>query len=225
MFRQILLPLDGSHLSSSALEPALQLAPATGGQITILTIPSYRDLVISEPDGGEISYKYETEEQCRAVLDAYQKSIQRKWSRPGLTVRARMMDGDPASIIIDSAIAEQSGLIVMATHGYAGFQRWRLGSVTEKVLAAAPCPVLAVRSDQPIRQILMTLDGSTIAEQVIEPTIQVARQLGAQVTMLIVRDASYQDERTLSILTGRTTWRTAIARTVIINTWKRYVAN
>ena len=47
---------------------------------------------------------------------------------------------------------------------------------------------------------MLTLDGSTISEQAVEPAIQVARQLGAQVTLLIVRAASYQDERTLALL-------------------------
>ncbi|MCB0011137.1 MAG: universal stress protein [Anaerolineales bacterium] len=200
MFRKILLPLNGSVLSGHALEPALKLAPTNGGQLTILTIPEYRDLIITEPGHEGVSYKFESEQKTREAFASYQESICTAWGRAGLTIRTRLLDGDPASLIIDTAIAEESALIVMATHGYSGLRRWRLGSVTEKVLEAAPCPVLAVRSAEPIQHLLLTLDGSTIAEQAVEPAIKVARQLHARVTMLIVRAAAYQDERTLALL-------------------------
>ena len=146
MFRKILLPLNGSVLSGHALEPALRLAPSSGGQLTILTVPEYRDLIITKPGGDSVAHKFESEQRSRELFAAYQEAIRASRSRAGLTIRTRILDGDPASIIIDTAIAEESALIVMATHGYSGFKRWRLGSVTEKVLEAAPCPVLAVRS-------------------------------------------------------------------------------
>ena len=74
----------------------------------------------------------------------------------------------------------------MSTHGYSGPTRWMLGSITEKVLSAAPCPVLVVRSTDPISRILITLDGSELSEYSIEPGLEIGQRLGSEVTLLRV---------------------------------------
>lgn len=60
---------------------------------------------------------------------------------PGMRVEARVMEGDPAHTIVNYAHSSESSLIVMPTHGYGGFRRLLLGSVTAKVLHDADCPV------------------------------------------------------------------------------------
>jgi nucleotide-binding universal stress UspA family protein len=61
-----------------------------------------------------------------------------------------------------------------------------LGSVTEKVLRGAHCPVLAIRTAEPIRRILVTLDGSDLSEQALKPALTLAECLGAEVGLLRV---------------------------------------
>jgi nucleotide-binding universal stress UspA family protein len=73
---------------------------------------------------------------------------------------------------------------VMSSHGYSGLARWLLGSVAEKVLRGADCPVLVVRSIMPITRILITLDGSPLSAHVLEPAMQIARRTLADVTLL-----------------------------------------
>ncbi len=83
--------------------------------------------------------------------------------------------------VVDRTSAD---LIVMSTHGYSGVTRWVMGSVTEKVLRAAQVPVFVVRGQTDIRKLLVPLDGSQLSEKAIEPALQIARALGAQVTLL-----------------------------------------
>jgi nucleotide-binding universal stress UspA family protein len=63
------------------------------------------------------------------------------WDGPG---KLAVIEGDPVSVILERAGALGADLIVMGTHGRRGFDRWVLGSVTERVLHHAPCPVLTV---------------------------------------------------------------------------------
>ena len=91
-----------------------------------------------------------------------------------------------AGAIVDTALSEQVDLIVMSTHGYSGLTRWVLGSVTEKVLRSAPCPVLAVRAARHPQKVLITLDGSPLSERAIEPGLAVAQSLNAAMTLLRV---------------------------------------
>ena len=73
------------------------------------------------------------------------------------------MAGDVAGNIIDLAAEEKADLIVMTTHGYSGITRWMLGSITERVLRDAPCPVLVIRCAGQLKNVLITLDGSSIS--------------------------------------------------------------
>jgi nucleotide-binding universal stress UspA family protein len=113
------------------------------------------------------------------------------------TVHVAVKEGDTASVIVDTTAEEDIDLIVMSTHGRSGFTRWMMGSVTTKVLHKTTCPVLAVRSAEPICRVLITLDGSELAEQALEPGFEVARRLGAQVTLLTVQEEAEIDSETI----------------------------
>jgi nucleotide-binding universal stress UspA family protein len=89
-----------------------------------------------------------------------------------------------AEVIMDTAAAEKADLIVMSSHGYSGITRWVLGSVAERVLGGAPCPVLVIRSPKPLQHVLIPLDGSSLSEQALAPGLAVAASLGAEVTLL-----------------------------------------
>src|SRR5690606_23212893 len=82
---------------------------------------------------------------------------------------------------------------VMSTHGFTGFSRWVLGSVTEKVLRSAPCPVLVIRDPKPISHVLITLDGSPLSEQALAPGFALANCLDAAVTLLRVKQEEMID--------------------------------
>lgn len=176
MFNKILVPLDGSTLSERALPPALALGQLPDTAIILARVPTGEDA--STLTAGRHP------DQTRSDAQVYLDTLRLSNLRPGLNLRTRLMDGDAASAIVDTATAEAADLIVMSTHGYSGVTRWLLGSVTEKVLRTAPCPVLAVRTPRPIRQIAITLDGSELSERALAPGLELAQRLQADVTLL-----------------------------------------
>jgi nucleotide-binding universal stress UspA family protein len=118
-----------------------------------------------------------------------------------LTVMREIREGEVAGEVVDAAREAQAGLIVMASHGNSGVRRWLLGSVAEKVLNAAPCPVWVVREPVPPQHLLITLDGSPLAEAALPPAFAIARCFGAQVTLLrVVSEMSVVGANTLDDL-------------------------
>jgi nucleotide-binding universal stress UspA family protein len=178
MFNKILVPLDGSPLSERALPPALALAQQPDTEVILARVPTGEDAPIMA-DGHR-------PDQARRDAQAYLDTLRLNNRQPGLNLRTRLMNGDAASAIVDTAAAAAEGvdLIVMSTHGYSGVTRWLLGSVTEKVLRTAPCPVLAIRTPRPIQHIAITLDGSGLSERALAPGLELAQRLHAEVTLL-----------------------------------------
>jgi nucleotide-binding universal stress UspA family protein len=176
MFRKILVPLDGSQLSQRALDPALALSHKTGAELLLVRVPTADTLsfAVSEAKQQELS------QEALQYLETIRKSNEHLQ----LNLRTQVLDGDVASAIVDTARGEQADLIVMSTHGYSGLTRWVLGSVTEKVLRSAPCPVMAIRATRQPQRILITLDGSPLSEHAIEPGLSLAQILQAEVTLL-----------------------------------------
>lgn len=185
MFRKILLPLDGSQHSQYAIPAAVSLTQGNPDREVILlrvpTRPNLPVLVLKELAGIEQDRESRAA-QCRNYL----RYIRQIHMGTGASMRTVVEEGDPAAVIVDTAVAEKADLIVMSTHGLTGVSRWILGSVTQKVLQAAPCPVLVVRNSHPIERILITLDGSKLAEQAIQPGFELAKQLAGRVTLLKV---------------------------------------
>lgn len=202
MLQKILVPLDGSTLAERALSPAMSLAQPVQGEVTLLRVPWVHPISIDEYSGStEWLYPDQAQEQTVNDAVAYLDEIGGQWAREGVTVRTKVVIGDAASVILDAAAMLAQELICMTTHGYSGLTRWVLGSVTERVLRAAPCPVMVVREPRAIRHILIPLDGSTLAERALEPGLEVALRLDARVTLLQVatgipvpHDAIYQME-------------------------------
>ncbi len=176
MFKKILVPLDGSQLGERSLEPALALSRQTGAQLLLVRVPT----------ADTLSFAVSEARQRELAQDAltYLESVRKTNEQPQFSIRLQVLDGDVASAIVDTACTEHVDLIIMSTHGYSGLTRWVLGGVTEKVLRSAPCPVLAVRAARHPQRILITLDGSPLAECAIESGLSLAQSLQAEVTML-----------------------------------------
>lgn len=193
MFRTILVPLDGSKLAEAALPPAVALALASVSKLILLNVPFVREMYPVSPAGYETFVPDRLRGEPRDAIQDYLMSQQIRWSQSDLDIETLVVDGDEASIILETASAEAVDLIVMTTHGRTGLTRWVLGSVTERVLRDASCPVLVMRTDAPVQNVLITLDGSAIAEYALEPGLAVARALGARVRLLGVADTKRAD--------------------------------
>jgi nucleotide-binding universal stress UspA family protein len=201
MFKKILVPLDGSKLAERALEPALKLAcQQQGSEVILLSVPVYRDILVPGAGGFDMLLPDQSLEKFRADVETYLAEVKMAWKHYNTRLRTMVIDGDVASAIVDTAEAQDVDLIVMTTHGYSGFSRWLLGSITERVLRSAPCPVLALRQKRPLTNILITLDGSYLAETALEPGFELARLLGGDVTLLQVDQDAMLGALELSML-------------------------
>jgi nucleotide-binding universal stress UspA family protein len=188
MFSKILVPLDGSDLAERALDPAIRLALAENGEIILLSIPYLKHMIMREKAGYGFLMPDDSLDRTHREMSDYLATLQRIKSNPNITMRSQVIEGDEAGTIVDTAIREEADLIVMSTHGRSGFSRWMMGSVTERVLRSAPCPVLVIRQAEKLFRLLIPLDGSPLAETALNPGLELAKALGARVTLLQVQE-------------------------------------
>lgn len=145
MYKHILIPTDGSPLSTKALEKALDFAHAIGAEATVLVVMEPLQVFTLNPTGMEIAYA-EYERQNNEIADsiltaAKEAAKQRVVACEGV----KLGSVDPASTIVETAGKYNCDLIAMASHGRSGFKAFMLGSVTMKVLANSKTPVLVYR--------------------------------------------------------------------------------
>jgi nucleotide-binding universal stress UspA family protein len=136
--RTILHPTDFSQPCEAAFEVACSLARDHGaGMIVIHVIaPPPPPLGRALPPPLPATHRDELEDMLR----------RHKASAPGVQMTCRLEDGDPAGRVVDAALAARCDLIVMGTNGRGGLGRLLLGSVAERVLRTAPCPVVTVKA-------------------------------------------------------------------------------
>ncbi len=167
MYKRILVPLDGSDLSESALPYAQQLAEAFSTVIDLVyAVPT--DFGAEVPNQVTKEVKQDAEAYLLRIADSLPKTM-----RP----RFHVNSGHPAEVIIDEAENQNDTLVVMATHGYSGLKRWVLGSVAHKVVQVVKTPVLLIPAgakspdDGPVKlhRVVVPLDGSVLAENILPP--------------------------------------------------------
>jgi len=152
MYKHVLVPLDGSPLSETALDYAAHL----GGKATQLTLlaaipPPETLLPFMAP--GQSGGTQSQVEAARTYLHRIGQDLQKRF---GVSCRTEVQTGVPAVVIVERARALRVDAIVMSTHGRSGMDRLIFGSVTYQVLGTAPCPLLVVppreteRGEQPV---------------------------------------------------------------------------
>jgi nucleotide-binding universal stress UspA family protein len=182
MFKKILIPLDGSALSARAVPMAYALAGPDTELVLVQAIDPVRIAEGISAYGAGATWLDERRQPHRKAAD--ELALVRASLPADLSVDSYVTEGDAAGTIVDTARETKADLIVMSSHGYTGVRRWVMGSVAEKVLRAAPCPVLVVRRSARFSQILITLDGSPLSEQAVAPAMAVAKTFHSQVTLL-----------------------------------------
>lgn len=148
--KHILVPTDFSEAASHALDYALSLARTFQAKIYLMhvyePIVYYSDAPMGMPDLIELeqNIRVVAERSLQNILD---KQIKARESEFGvITVETILMLGKPFVEIIQAAKEKNADLIVLSTHGRSALEHILLGSVTEKVVRKAHCPVLTVRS-------------------------------------------------------------------------------
>ncbi len=147
--RRILVPVDFSECSRAALEWAALLAERFGGSIDVLHVwdtPHYvgPEFLIREP--GETGHPLQKAALAQAETEMYE--FLSRFRQGSERFRVRLESGKPYETIIKLAADEHFDAIVMGTHGRSGFRHLVLGSVAEKVVRAASCPVMTIRQPE-----------------------------------------------------------------------------
>ena len=141
--RRILCPIDFSDFSRRALDHAVAVAKWYESTITLFHVCTVAPVSAYAPGTLILPSAVLTLED-RDVLLATMKRFAETEAGGNVPMHFEIGEGNTAAEVVARASAMPSDLIVMGTHGRAGFERVVLGSVTEKVLRRAPCPVLTV---------------------------------------------------------------------------------
>jgi len=200
----ILVPLDGSVRAEQILPYVRRLAPSLDAKLYLLQVvqETHEDepfaITIAEtyqrgsgPTATQRERAWHSWEAQRRHAEGYLESQAVLLQVAGTRVDFAVRLGDPAEEILTVAAEQRATLIALATHGYSGLKRWTLGSVTDKVVHAAPMPVFIVRSDaQPptgdvaFTRILVPLDGSPLARQALPLAAELATRAQAELTLI-----------------------------------------
>jgi nucleotide-binding universal stress UspA family protein len=146
-FMKILAPTDFSEHSALALDTAMDLAPP-GATVVLCHVIDDAPLTY-----GYIGVAVPTQDMLARLAQEAERELQAfkpTVPKPDVLLERRVVHGNPYLEIVRLAEEEAVDLIVLGTHGRSGIKHFLIGSVAEKVLRKAPCPVLVVREKGPL---------------------------------------------------------------------------
>jgi nucleotide-binding universal stress UspA family protein len=201
-FKHILCPVDFSDASKHAMHHAIAIAGWFESHVTGLHVT--RPEFVFEPPmlfaerGGLKALRVDRDQLLARLND---------WMQPATAARipwnARVEEGVPAQCVLDVARTLPADLIVMGTHGRRGFEHLMLGSVAEKVLRNATCPVMTVppraatAARLPFRRLLCPVDFSEASIEALQVAFPLAEEADAELTILNVVD--WPDDETFLV--------------------------
>jgi nucleotide-binding universal stress UspA family protein len=147
MYKNVLLPLDGSALAECALEPVKKLFKL--GALEGITLLKIVRVDISYAEISDLRFNFKAlKEELFASARKYLAGVEARLSAEGITVKTEVLEGDRvADAIADYAREKGMDMIVIATHGYSGLKKLMFGSVAYGVLHDSYIPVLLIRPE------------------------------------------------------------------------------
>jgi len=147
-WKRICCPIDFSDASRAAMEVAADLARRGGGELVLLhayPIPGY-----TFPDGSVVA----SPRMMQELADGAERHLEegkKDAEALGARVTTAKAIGEPASEIVAFAEEQRADIVVLGTHGRTGLEHALMGSIAERVVRKAHCPVLTVRPPRPPR--------------------------------------------------------------------------
>jgi nucleotide-binding universal stress UspA family protein len=198
MYKTVLVPLDGSQFSEHALPLALDVARKAGGtlRLTHVQLPMasvYSEAPLFLEDEVEAHLAERERSRWQGYLDGVAGRVRQ--AAPGVAVATIIQQGEPAETLQRDAEAAGADLVVMTTHARGALGRLWLGSVADELLRHLRVPLLLIRPGNGTpdltahalpRQIVVPLDGTPLAEQMIRPAAELGKLSGAGITLLRV---------------------------------------
>jgi nucleotide-binding universal stress UspA family protein len=136
-WERILIATDGSRYSKAAAAKATDSAKSYGGELGIVSVVDVPPEFYAEAPNAL--------EEMIARAKGYTEDLKSQAESAGVRAEAFVREGEPYKVIGDLAIRQRINIIIMGSHGRTGLKRLLMGSVTEKVIGHAPCPVLVAR--------------------------------------------------------------------------------
>jgi nucleotide-binding universal stress UspA family protein len=199
MEQQILVPLDGSALAENILPHAEVVARMSARGLLLLHVvtPSETNQTRLWSAAAPADLRRQWEEEDLTRIHTYLTAVATRLQTEGLHVRTEVLtEHDPAEAIINRAAGDPAiTLIALATHGRSGLSRWVFGSVAAKLLAAAPKPLLLLRThgdagvyvpEARYHRIVVPLDGSAVAQQSLEQAQPIAAACNATLVLVTI---------------------------------------
>jgi nucleotide-binding universal stress UspA family protein len=197
MYRSIVVPLDGSVFAESALPYAAALAERTGAAIRLVLV--HNPFPQTAPPAISAEHRLRWESDNRARESAYLEDARARIALPvDGPVSEVLLEGPVTSTLEEYVESEDVGLVVMTTHGRAGFQRAWLGSVADHLIRHVTVPILLIRPsngevqfdpdlpEPPLDRILVPVDGSDVGEAGLDAALRMLRPGSGQITLLRV---------------------------------------
>ena len=191
---RILCPIDFSDFSRRALDHAVAIAKRYESTITLLHVSALVPTAVYPPGSVVLSTALLTPADREAVLAAMQRFAEAEVGT-AIPIEFDIAEGFAAAEILTKADSLPADLLVMGTHGRSGFERLILGSVTEKVLRKAGCPVLTVPRAVPdalpvssvlFKRILCAIDFSDCSMHALNYAISLAQEADSDLTVMHV---------------------------------------
>jgi len=148
--KSILAPTDFSAHSEQAIRYACRLAERLGSELHLLHVLS--EILPAGPDPllmPVMPAQFYKENEVRAQ-ETLEKALDPSWGKPAAVINA-VRWGSPVESIVSYVVDHGVDLIIIATHGRTGLSHLLLGSVAERIVREAPCPVLTIRNRSKIQ--------------------------------------------------------------------------
>ncbi|HUH97296.1 MAG TPA: universal stress protein [Anaerolineales bacterium] len=185
MFDPILVPLDGSQLAECVLPHVVAMGQAFNAKIMLLH-------VLDKNQAGDSPQLFDllNWQINKTEAKLYLERIGGRLQKSGLRTEAMVLEGPLAESITEFAQSREMKLVILSSHGRSGLRKWAISSITHKVILSAPTSVLIVRApwhrEQPYGRILVPLDGSWRAENVLPMVTPLARYHKSQIQIVHV---------------------------------------
>ena len=138
LFSRILVAIDGSESAKKAFEESIYLAQKCNSQLDVVH-------VVQCELGGDSATTFELIDELKTKAEKMLGEYKIQATKNNVPIEIMVTQGDPAQVIIDLAKTKSHDLIIMGTRGRSAFQELLIGSVSQKVMHHASCPVMVVR--------------------------------------------------------------------------------
>jgi nucleotide-binding universal stress UspA family protein len=190
MYQSVLVPLDGSPFGEQALPLALNIASRANVPLQLVHVHVPLAMLYAGPRDMEDGRESLVRNQGQAYLEHI---VQRLTAAASVPITGTLLDGAVSDALLEHAATIGAGLTVMTTHGRGPLSRFWLGSIADTFLRRASMPILLIHpqekapdllSEPMLRHILIPLDGSPLAEQILEPAVALGRVMNADYLLL-----------------------------------------